>query len=60
MTVAGAAEWLGVGEHTIRTLIRDGILATVPHLPASRIAVAELERFVSAGVQSVDDQEVEA
>lgn len=48
-----AAAALGIGYHRFLDLIREGVIATVPHASsASRIVVAvtELERFAAQGV----------
>lgn len=48
-SVGEAAEALGVGETTVRGLIRDGVLATVPHMGTrTLIPRASLEALVTA------------
>lgn len=40
---------VGLSASTIRRLVRDGVLATVPHAPHLLIARAEVERWVTGG-----------
>jgi excisionase family DNA binding protein len=46
-SVAQVAERLDLSETTIRKLIRDGHLRTVPHLNPQRIAATALDEFLS-------------
>lgn len=43
-----AAAMIGCSEKTVRRLIKAGLLAAVPHLPTTRIAVCEIRRFCEA------------
>jgi excisionase family DNA binding protein len=47
-SVVQVADRLGLSESTVRQLIRDGHLATVPHLNPIRIAASTLGDFFSA------------
>ncbi|HEY2303915.1 MAG TPA: helix-turn-helix domain-containing protein [Acidimicrobiales bacterium] len=45
--VAQVAERLEVSDQTVYRLIKDGHLATVPHLSPTRIAAAALDEFLA-------------
>jgi excisionase family DNA binding protein len=46
-SVAQVAERLSLSEPTVRRLIHDGLLPTVPHLSPARIAATALEEFLA-------------